>query len=29
MIYNSDNKHSTTKVAPFRAMKNYENKDLI
>ena len=29
LIYYNNNKHSTTKVAPFRAMMNVENRDLI
>ena len=29
LIYYNDREHSTTKVAPFRAMMNIENKDLI
>ena len=28
LIYYNDNKHSSTKVAPFRAMMNVENRDL-
>ena len=29
MIYMNDREHSTTKVAPFRAMMNADNNDLI
>ena len=29
LIYYNNNKHSTTKVAPFRAIMNVENRDLI
>ena len=29
LIYYNDREHSTTKVDPFRAMMNIENKDLI
>ena len=29
LIYNNDREHSTTKVDPFRAIMNYENKDFI
>ena len=29
LIYYNDREHSTSKVVPFRAMMNVENKDLI
>ena len=29
LIYYNDREHSATKVAPFRAMMNIDNKDLI
>ena len=29
LMYYNDREHSTTKVAPFRAVMNFKNKDLI